>query len=117
MRSPSDRTSLRLFDSRVVRKFNISVFGLNLNKEMGMEKVLIDLRRGEEAIIGTLPSDEELRSQCIRLGLAPGSTISCIERLPGGTVVLQSARQEIALGRSLAERISLRPDPSTGSNE
>ncbi len=71
------------------------------------ECLLTEIRRGDRAAITTLPEDEGLRSQCIRLGLSKGSMIRCIERLPGGTVVLESARQEIALGKSLALRIGV----------
>lgn len=74
---------------------------------MQREKFLTDLRRGERAAIATLPDDENLRAQCIRLGLSKGSAVRCIERLPGGTVVLESARQEIALGKSLARQIGI----------
>lgn len=73
------------------------------------EGTLVSLRRGERAVIRSLPEDDALRSQCIRLGLSVGAPLVCIERLPGGTVVVESARQEIALGRSLAERIRIEP--------
>jgi Fe2+ transport system protein FeoA len=66
-------------------------------------------------IIG-LPAEPELRSQCIRLGLAVGASFTCIERLPGGTIVVETNRQEIALGRSLAAEIAITTgDPSMTS--
>ena len=34
-----------------------------------------------------------------------GEIIKCVERLPGGTVVVEKNRQEIAIGSSLAEAI------------
>lgn len=71
---------------------------------------LLDLRRGERARIVSLPSDSVLRSQCIRLGLTAGATVSCAVRLPGGTVVVETGRQELALGRSLAESITIEQD-------
>jgi ferrous iron transport protein A len=65
------------------------------------------LKKGIIGIIRTLPSDPERRSQCIRLGLTVGARISCLERLPGGTIVLATARQEIALGKGLTEEIEV----------
>ena len=68
---------------------------------------LVDARRRTVGTIVDLPTDAELRSQCIRLGLAIGSSFTCIERLPGGTIVVETNRQEIALGRHLAETIAI----------
>ncbi len=66
---------------------------------------LVGARRNDEGVIVGLPDDPPLRSQCIRLGLALGTSFLCIQRLPGGTIVLETGRQEIALGRALAESI------------
>lgn len=63
---------------------------------------LVDVRRGDVGIIRSLPENDEIRSQCIRLGLCAGASFTCLERLPGGTIVLETNRQEIALGRPLA---------------
>ncbi len=68
---------------------------------------LVDMRSGGSAMILTLPEDSELRSQCIRLGLCVGVSVTCMQRLPGGTIVLETNRQEIAIGRSLAVRIGI----------
>ncbi len=68
---------------------------------------LVEARRGAEGTILTLPATSELRSQCIRLGLCIGARFICIERLPGGTIVVETNRQEIALGRSLAMEIGV----------
>jgi len=43
--------------------------------------------------------------QFIRFGLNIGERIRCIERLPGGTVVVQKNRQQIAIGHTLARQI------------
>ncbi len=45
------------------------------------------------------------RTQLIRLGIMKGEVVRCIERLPGGTVVIEKNRQEIAIGASLAKTI------------
>ena len=45
------------------------------------------------------------RAQLLRLGLLEGEIVRCLERLPGGTIVLEKNRQEIAIGFSLASTI------------
>lgn len=45
------------------------------------------------------------RAQLIRLGVVKGEFIRCLERLPGGTIVIQKHRQEIAIGMTLARSI------------
>jgi ferrous iron transport protein A len=45
------------------------------------------------------------RAQLIRLGVVKGEFIRCLERLPGGTIVIQKHRQEIAIGVTLARSI------------
>ncbi|MEX2115955.1 MAG: FeoA domain-containing protein [Bacteroidota bacterium] len=45
------------------------------------------------------------RAQLLRLGLLEGEMVRCLERLPGGTIVLEKNRQEIAIGFSLASTI------------
>ena len=71
------------------------------------QKKLVDARRGMRGTILSLPDNSELRSQCIRLGICIGASFQCIERLPGGTIVLETNRQEIALGQSLASSIGI----------
>jgi len=44
-------------------------------------------------------------TQFIRFGISEGERIMCIERLPGGTIVLQKNRQQIAIGHTLAKQI------------
>lgn len=68
---------------------------------------LVDIRTGQSGTILSLPPDDELRSQCIRLGLCIGAHFTCVQRLPGGTVVLETNRQEIALGRNLGLQIGV----------
>lgn len=63
-------------------------------------------QKGLTAVILTLPLGE-LKSQFIRLGITEGSTIKISERLPGGTVVVQKNRQEIAVGSDLAKKIKV----------
>jgi ferrous iron transport protein A len=59
-------------------------------------------------------------TRLIRLGLVRGAFIKCLERLPGGTVVIGINRQEIAIGASLANTIvveSVNDKPLAGAGE
>ena len=68
---------------------------------------LTKARKSSKGEVSGLPANPELRSQCIRLGLSLGERFVCIERLPGGTIVVQAHRQEIAIGRGLADEINV----------
>ncbi|NTW29236.1 MAG: ferrous iron transport protein A [Coriobacteriia bacterium] len=52
--------------------------------------------------------DPHARVQALRLGMAEGACVQCVTRVPAGPLVIRSGRQEIAIGRKLAERISVR---------
>lgn len=65
---------------------------------------LSGISRGTHVTIASLPGGI-LKSQFIRLGLSEGQKIRCLERLPGGTLIVQRNRQEIAIGKSLAKKI------------
>jgi Fe2+ transport system protein FeoA len=62
------------------------------------------LRKGVKARIEGLP-EGEIRSQFIRIGLVEGAYVECLAHLPGGAVVLEFSRQEIALSGDLASSI------------
>lgn len=64
-------------------------------------------KRGSEVQIVTI-SDPESRSMLLRMGISEGSKVTCQEKMPLGPVVLRCKRQEIAIGRKLAERISIK---------
>jgi len=49
----------------------------------------------------------EVRAQFVRLGVHEGERVRCIERLPGGTIVLGKHRQQLAIGHTLARQISV----------
>ncbi len=61
-------------------------------------------RRGSRLRIMSVPEGRS-RTQLIRLGIMNGEVVRCIERLPGGTVVIEKNRQEIAIGAALAKTI------------
>lgn len=72
------------------------------------ECALSAARRGEHFEIVAV-DDEHARIQALRFGMSEGACVECITRIPAGPIVLKSGRQEIAVGRSLAERIRVRP--------
>jgi ferrous iron transport protein A len=60
--------------------------------------------KGSRLVIMEVP-EGRARAQLLRLGVVKGEFIRCLERLPGGTVVIQKHRQEIAIGVALARHI------------
>jgi len=66
------------------------------------------LRTGQYLRVHSLP-DGTVRAQFVRVGINTGVKLKCLERLPGGTIVLQKNRQEIAIGHSLARQIIVVP--------
>jgi len=66
------------------------------------------VKKGHYVTIVNLPTGD-VKIQFIRIGICEGDKLLCLERLPGGTIVLQKNRQEIAIGHSLARQISYAP--------
>lgn len=71
---------------------------------------LADARVGERFVV-TSVDDESARVTALRFGMAEGSCVDCITRIPAGPIVLRAGRQEIAVGRELARRIGVRLTP------
>ncbi len=67
---------------------------------------LSTIHKGGRVKIDQLP-EGEIRSQFIRIGLMEGAIVCCLERLPGGTLVLQQSRQEVAVSGDIAAHISV----------
>lgn len=65
---------------------------------------LAEVTRGQTIRIREIESPE-IRSQAMRLGLGVGATAFCEAIIPRGPIVLTRARQEIAIGRQLAQSI------------
>lgn len=61
-------------------------------------------RMGQGIRIHALP-EGIIRTYFIRLGIKEGEYVTCFERLPGGTVIIQKNRQQIAVGYDLARQI------------
>ena len=65
---------------------------------------LDQITKGSALVVIDVPEGRS-RERLIRLGILSGQRIKCIERLPGGTVVIEKNRQEIAIGATLAKTI------------
>jgi len=65
------------------------------------------IRKGERIEIISV-DDTHARVQALRFGMAEGACVECVTRVPAGPLVIKSGRQEIAVGRALAKRISVR---------
>jgi len=63
--------------------------------------------KGQKIEIINIP-DPNIRVQAIRLGISEGAKLLCSEKLPAGPVILQNRMQEIAIGRNLAKKITIK---------
>lgn len=68
---------------------------------------LAQAKRGQRVAIVSIPNDI-VRAQAIRFGIAIGAEVECGEKLPAGPVVVHKGKQEIAIGRKLAENIEVK---------
>ncbi len=68
---------------------------------------LDEAKRGDEMVV-TGVDDAAARIHAIRFGMGEGACVRCVTKIPSGPIVLKSGRQEIAVGRELAKRISVR---------
>ena len=65
------------------------------------------VRKGEKIEIVSV-DHPDARIQALRFGMCEGANVECVTKIPAGPLVIKSGRQEIAVGRSLAKRISVR---------
>ncbi len=68
---------------------------------------LDQVKRGQKVEIYSIP-DELIRAQAIRFGVAEGVIVTCSEKLPAGPVVISKGHQELAIGRGLAKKITVK---------
>jgi Fe2+ transport system protein FeoA len=66
---------------------------------------------GQQCRILALPG-RGVRAQAIRFGITEGQVITCANVIPGGPVIITINRQEIAIGRGLAQKIRVAPVPA-----
>lgn len=67
---------------------------------------LHEVKKGQNIRITSI-ADDMVRAQAIRFGISEGETLTCIEVVPAGPVVISKNMQEIALGRGLASAIEV----------
>ena len=80
---------------------------------------LSTVSKGSSLRVIDIPQSVE-RTRLIRLGVVKGVVIRCLEKLPGGTVVIALNRQELAIGASLTKTIlveSVNDKPLAGAGE
>ncbi|XEQ94971.1 hypothetical protein SCACP_38710 [Sporomusa carbonis] len=69
---------------------------------------LAQAKRGQRLLIAAIPNPA-VRAQAIRFGISEGAEVECYEKLPAGPIVVGKGKQEIAIGRRLAENIQVKP--------
>jgi Fe2+ transport system protein FeoA len=67
---------------------------------------LTSVTRGKRVRVVEIP-EGRTKAQLIRLGILQGEFIKCLQRLPGGTMLIEKNRQEIAIGVALAKVIKV----------
>lgn len=72
------------------------------------ETCTLDCIRAGERIEIVSVDDEGARVQALRFGMSEGASVECVTRIPAGPLIVRSGRQEIAVGRRLAGRITVR---------
>ena len=73
---------------------------------------LVDLRKGEEGVLDQLDLPPDDARRLMELGFLPGTRISVGQSAPGGDpLVFRVDGSEIALRRSTAARLKIRPEP------
>lgn len=65
-------------------------------------------RKGQALKVISIANDI-VRAQALRFGIAEGEIVVCEEILPAGPVVIRKNKQEIAIGRGLAQKIFVEP--------
>lgn len=72
-----------------------------------MNRLLDSAQKGDRFEIVSV-GDKDAHIQALRFGIAEGACVTCIARIPAGPIVVKSGHQEIAIGRTLARKISVR---------
>ena len=67
---------------------------------------LDQVQRGQKIRILAI-QQEEIRAQAIRFGISIGAEVECAEKIMAGPIVIAKGKQEIAIGRRLAENIKI----------
>ena len=72
------------------------------------ELTLAEARDGDRVVVVAL-RDDEVKWQALRFGIGEGSTIRVEKNIHRGPVIVSKKRLEIAIGRNIAEGVSVKP--------
>lgn len=64
------------------------------------------VKKGDAIKIISIP-DDQVRAQAIRFGIAENEIVKIVQVVPAGPIVLEKGKQEIAIGRNLAQKITI----------
>ena len=79
------------------------------NNGHGPRRSLLDLRRGEHAVLDSLDLPDDVSRRLMELGFLPGGSVRAGRSAPGGDPrVFEVDGSEIALRRETASRIHLK---------
>jgi ferrous iron transport protein A len=79
---------------------------------------LMDLRRGDRAVLDCIDLPGEDARRLMELGFLPGATVTAGRSAPGGDPqVFQVDGSEVALRRETARRLKVRRAPGRGTRE
>jgi Fe2+ transport system protein FeoA len=105
----SKMPKLKLKSTQILHNIKKKVINQKTARNNSGILTLSDVQRGNYIKIVRLPHGLA-KSQMIRFGFIEGETVKCLERLPGGTVLIQKKHQEIAIGVKLARQIIVAAD-------
>jgi ferrous iron transport protein A len=92
--------------------------GLDIIQPEAISATLVDLHRGDRAILDRIDLPGEDARRLMELGFLPGATVTVGRSAPGGDPqVFQVDGSEIALRRETARRLKVRRTPGRGSRE
>ncbi len=92
--------------------------GIDGSRPEGFSATLVDLDRGDAAILDRIDLPGEDARRLMELGFLPGATITAGRSAPGGDPqVFQVDGSEIALRRETARRLKIRRAPARGTRE
>lgn len=76
-----------------------------------MKKTLLDLKRGEKAVIAGFEGGRMLAARLESMGIRPGKTVSRVSaQFMGGPVVISLDGRQTAMGRNMAQRVKVESD-------
>lgn len=111
MRKPGRKTAARRLDKNFGAVHTDIEMQLSVNKD-GSESLpasLVDLRRGDEAVLSEIDLPAEDARRLMELGFLPGARVVAGQSAPGGDPrVFQVDGSEVAVRRETARRLKIR---------